>query len=252
MTELSDSELDRYARQIILPDFGGIGQRRLKASKVVLIGAGGVGSTVIPALAAAGVGTLRIVDGDDVDATNLHRQPIFRDEHVGQAKAALAADFATNLNPHVAANGVSERLTVDNACDLIGGFDLIVDGSDNFATRLAVSDASTRLHIPLVSAAAVQWQAQVGLFHGWDADQPCYRCFVGDAFDADDCDNCAEQGVIGPLPAVAGALAATMTISWLAQVGDDPAGSLHLFDARAIHWRKIRLIKDPACRVCGN
>ena len=251
MTELSDSELERYARQIILPELGGVGQKRLKQAKVVAIGAGGVGSAVIQALAGAGVGLLRIIDDDVVDRSNLHRQPIFRDEQVGQQKAALAAAFAQALNPDVATEAAQARVSVENAGDLIAGSDLVIDGSDNFATRLAVNDAATRLRIPLISAAAVQFQAQVSLFRGWEPDRPCYRCFVGDAFDSDDCDTCAERGVLGPLPPLAGSLAAIIAINWIAGVGDDPAGKLHLFDAKALQWRTIRLPKDPGCRTCG-
>ena len=251
MTKLSDSELERYARQIILPELGGVGQKRLKQAKVVVIGAGGVGSAVIPALAGAGVGRLRIIDDDVVERSNLHRQPIFRDDQTGQPKAQLGAAFARHLNPDVETEAVQARVSSENAEELVGGFDLVIDGSDNFATRLAVNEAATRLRIPLVSGAAVQFQAQVGLFRGWEPDRPCYRCFVGDAFDSDDCDTCAERGVLGPLPALAGSLAAIMAINWIARIGEDPAGKLHLFDAKALQWRTIRLPKDPGCRTCS-
>jgi molybdopterin/thiamine biosynthesis adenylyltransferase len=192
VTEFSDEELERYARQIVLPQVGGVGQRRLKAAGVAIVGAGGIGSAVIPTLAGAGIGRLTIIDDDVVDRTNLQRQPIFRDDQVGQPKADLAASFARAINPHVEVAPVQQRLSADNAEALLQGHDLVIDGSDNFATRLIVSDALTRLEIPLVSAAAVQFQGQVALFRGWEADKPCYRCFVGDAFDADDCDTCAE------------------------------------------------------------
>jgi adenylyltransferase/sulfurtransferase len=251
VTELSDSELERYARQIILPDLGGVGQKRLKQAKVVVIGAGGVGSAVIQALAGAGVGLLRVIDDDVVDRSNLHRQPIFRDDQTGQQKAQLGAAFARQLNPDVETEPVQARVSAENAEELVGGIDLVIDGSDNFATRLAVNEAATQLRIPLISAAAVQFQAQVGLFRGWEPDRPCYRCFVGDAFDSDDCDTCAERGVLGPLPGLAGSLAAIMAINWIARIGDDPAGKLYLFDAKALQWRTIRLPKDPGCRTCG-
>ena len=251
MTELSDSELERYARQIILPELGGVGQQRLKRAKVVIIGAGGVGSAVIPALAGAGIGKLRIVDDDVVDRSNLHRQPIFRDDQTGHQKAQLGAAFARHLNPDVETQPAQARLSSENAEELLGGFDLVIDGSDNFVTRLAVNDAAARLRIPLISAAAVQFQAQVGLFRGWEPDRPCYRCFVGDAFDSDDCDTCAERGVLGPLPALAGSLAAIMAINWIGRIGHDPAGKLYLFDAKTLQWRTIRLPKDPGCRTCS-
>ena len=253
MTELTDEELERYARQIVLPEFGGISQRRLKAASVAVIGAGGIGSAVIPTLAGAGVGRLTIIDDDQVDLANLHRQLIFRTDQIGQAKAPLAAAFAEALNPDVSATAQEIRLDRGNAERLLGGHDLVIDGSDNFATRLTVSDTLTRLEIPLVSAAAARLQAQVGLFRGWEPDQPCYRCFVGDAFDNDDCDNCAEVGVLGALTAMAGDFASLMAIQTLAGIGDrSVGGTLHLFQGPAFKWRTIRVPKDSGCRACGG
>lgn len=251
MTELSDDELDRYARHIVLPQVGGVGQRRLNSASVAIIGAGGIGSAAIPALAGAGIGKLTIVDDGEVELSNLQRQPIFRDDQIGQPKATLAADFARSLNPHVEGVSVQRRLDSGNVEDLIGGHDLVLDGSDNFATRLTVSDAATRLRIPLVSAAAVQFQGQIGLYRGWEADKPCYRCFVGDAFDSDDCDTCAEQGVLGALAATVGSFGALMAIRAIVGIGDDVAGNLYLFDGAALEWRKIRLPKNPGCKGCG-
>lgn len=251
MTELTEDELDRYARQIVLPQVGGIGQRRLKAARLAIVGAGGIGSSALPALAGAGIGTLSIIDDGLVERSNLQRQTIFRERDRGEPKAMLAADFARALNPHVNALPVHKRLDGDNVEKLLGGHDLILDGSDNFATRLTVSDAATRLHIPLVSAAAVQFQAQIGLFRGWVADKPCYRCFVGDAFDSDDCDTCAEQGVLGALAATAGSFAALMAIRAIAGIGEDVAGNLYLFDGEGLDWRKIRLPKNPGCKACA-
>lgn len=251
MTDLSDDELDRYARHIVLPQLGGVGQRRLKASSIAVVGAGGIGSAAIPALAGAGIGKLTIIDDGSVERSNLQRQTIFRDDQLGQPKAVLAAEFAKALNPHVTAIAVQQRLDTGNVEGLIGGHDLVIDGSDNFATRLAVGDAATRVRIPLVSAAAVQFQGQVGLFRGWEADKPCYRCFVGEAFDADDCDTCAEQGVLGALVATVGSFAALIGIRALAAIGEDAAGSLFLLDGAALEWRKLRLPKDPGCGTCG-
>ena len=250
MTDLSDDELERYARHIVLPQVGGVGQRKLKAASIAVVGAGGIGSAVLPALAGAGAGRLTIIDDDIVDRTNLQRQPIFRDDQLGQPKAVLAAEFVRNLNPYVEVDAVQQRLTAENAETLLSGHDLVLDGCDNFATRLVVGDTLTRLRIPLVSAAAVQFQGQVGLFRGWEADKPCYRCFVGDAFDSDDCDTCAEQGVLGALTATVGGFAALMAIRAIVGIGEDVAGSLFLFDGAALDWRKIRLPKDPNCRTC--
>ena len=252
MTELSDDELERYARHIVLPQVGGLGQNKLKAASVAVVGAGGIGSAVIPALAGAGIGRMTIIDDDVVDRTNLQRQPIFRDDQIGGSKADLAADFVRNLNPHIEVIGLKQRLAADSAEALLSGHDLVIDGCDNFATRLTVSDALTQLKIPLVSAAAVQFQGQVGLFRGWEADKPCYRCFVGDAFDADDCDTCAEQGVLGALTATVGSFAALMAIRAIIGIGEDVAGHLFLFDGVKLEWRKIRLPKDPNCRTCST
>jgi molybdopterin/thiamine biosynthesis adenylyltransferase len=251
VSELSDDELDRYARQIVLPQVGGVGQRRLKAAIVAVVGAGGIGSAVIPSLAGAGIGRLTIIDDDVVDRSNLQRQPIFRDDQVGQPKAQLAATFVRSLNPNVEVVTVEQRLTSDNAEAILRGHDLVIDGSDNFSTRLTVGDTLTRLQIPLVSAAAVQFQGQVALFRGWEADKPCYRCFVGDAFDTDDCDTCAEQGVLGALTATVGSFGTLMAIRAIVGIGEDVAGSLFLFDGERLDWRKIRLPKDPNCRTCS-
>ena len=251
MTEL-DEELERYARHIVLPQVGGIGQRRLKAASVAIVGAGGIGSAVIPALAGAGIGRLTIIDDDLVDRTNLQRQPIFRDDHVGQPKAELAAEFVRGLNPYVEVTSVQQRLNSENAELLLAGHDLVLDGCDNFATRLVVGDMLTHLRIPLVSAAAVQFQGQVGLFRGWEKDKPCYRCFVGDAFDSDDCDTCAEQGVLGAMTSTIGSFGALMAIRAILGIGEDVAGNLFLFDGLTLEWRKIRLPKDPHCRICSG
>jgi len=245
---LSDEELDRYARHIVLPQVGGVGQNKLKAAAVAVIGAGGIGSAVIPALAGAGVGRLTIVDSDVVELANLHRQPLFTEGDVGRPKAELAAEFVSRLNHFVHVYPRQERIGADNAKSLIAGHDLVIDGSDNFATRLAVSDTCVNLGIPLLSAAAVQFQGQVGLFR----KRPCYRCFVGDAFDADDCDNCAELGVLGALTATVGSFAALLAVNTIAGVGPDQLGQLHLFDGEALTWRAIRIPADPACRACGS
>jgi adenylyltransferase/sulfurtransferase len=245
---LSDEELERYARHVVLPQVGGVGQRKLKAASVAVIGAGGIGSAVIPALAGAGVGQLTIVDDDVVELGNLHRQPLFRERDAGYSKADLALQFVQRLNHFVKASPIQARIGPETAGDLLAGHDLVIDGSDNFATRLAVGDACVRLGIPLLSAAAVQFQGQVGLFRG----QPCYRCFVGDAFDADDCDNCADLGVLGALTATVGSFAALLAINAIVGIGEDQAGKLHLFDGERLEWRAITIPADPGCRACGS
>jgi adenylyltransferase/sulfurtransferase len=245
---LSDEELERYARHIVLREVGGVGQKKLKAASIAVIGAGGIGSAVIPALAGAGIGKLTIVDSDVVELSNLHRQPLFSEIDAGKSKAELAAAFARRLNHFVDARQVRERIDATNAQQLLGDHELVIDGSDNFATRLAVSDACVLLGIPLVSAAAVQFQGQVGLFRA----KPCYRCFVGDAFDADDCDNCAELGVLGAFTGTVGSFAALLAINVIVGIGEDQAGSLQLFDGEKLAWRTIRIPPDPKCKACGS
>ena len=245
---LTGAELERYARHIVLPQVGGTGQRKLKAAKVLVVGAGGIGSAVIPALAGAGVGMLTIVDSDVVELANLHRQPLFRERDVGYAKAEMAAQFAHRLNRHVSVKPVQQRIAHENARQLIDGHGLVIDGSDNFATRLAVSDACVALGIPLVSAAAVQFQGQVGLFR----KRPCYRCFVGDAFDADDCDTCAELGVLGAMTGTVGSFGALVAINAIVGIGADQSGRLHLFDGEKLEWRTIVIPPDTRCRSCGS
>jgi len=251
VSHLNDDELERYARHIVLPQVGGLGQRRLKAASILVVGAGGVASGALPALAGAGIGRLTIVDDDTVGRSNLQRQWLFRDDQLGQSKARLAAIFLEGINPAVNASPIVARIDASNAEDLLAGHDLVLDGSDNFATRLIVSDAATALKIPLISAAAAQLQGQIGLFRGWEDGQPCYRCFVGDAFDADDCDTCAELGVLGALTGTVGNFAALLAIRAIVGIGPDGGGTLHLFDGLTLTWRQIRIAADPACKACG-
>ncbi|WP_310467472.1 ThiF family adenylyltransferase [Sphingomonas sp.] len=250
--DLTDAELERYARHIVLPQVGGVGQRKLKAARVAVVGAGGIGSAVIPALAGAGVGRLTIIDDDAVELSNLQRQTIFRDDQLGAGKAAAAAAYAAALNPEIEAVAAAERIGADNAQALLGGHDVIVDGCDNFATRLTVNEAAVRLQIPLVSAAAAQFQGQIALLRGWLPDQPCYRCFVGDAFDAEDCDTCAELGVLGALTGAVGNLAALLGIRAIVGAGEESQGKLFVIDALAFSVRPIRIPKDPGCGTCGG
>ena len=244
---LTDPELERYARHLVLPQVGGVGQKKLKRASIAVIGAGGIGSAVIPALAGAGVGRLTIVDSDTVEVGNLHRQPLFSEADSGKAKAELAATFVRRLNRFVDVSAQRVRMSPENARQLLDGHDLVIDGSDNFATRLAVSDACVALGIPVIAAAAIQFQGQVGLFRA----QPCYRCFVGDAFDADDCDTCAELGVLGAFTATVGSFAALLALDTIIGIGADQAGRLHLFDGESLSWRAIAIPPDPACRSCG-
>ena len=249
---LTDDQLDRYARHIVLREIGGEGQRRLLTATVAVIGAGGIGSPVIQYLAAGGVGRLRVIDDDRVSLDNLQRQVLFGTDDVGRAKARAAGEAAARLNPQVRFDGIGERIAAANAASLLDGADVVIDGSDNFATRLAVSDACTAARIPLVSAAISQFQVQIGTFRGWEPDRPCYRCYVGDAFDSDDCDSCSELGVLGAAAGLAGCWAALEAMRQIAGFGEDAAGKLHLFDALKPAMRTLRIVKDPVCRACGT
>ena len=233
----------------MLREVGGTGQLALKRGHVAVIGCGGIGSPAIQYLAAAGVGRLTLIDDDQVDRSNLQRQVLFGDADIGIGKVATAAAAVQRLNPHVVVAQCPVRLTTDNAADLLAGVDVVLDGSDSFATRLAVADAAQRLRIPLVSAAVAQFEGQLATFRGWEADKPCYRCFVGN--DPDHAEtSCAEAGVLGAMAGVMGSLAAMEAIRCITGFGDDPAGRLLLVDALSLRFRTIALPKDPGCG-CG-
>jgi adenylyltransferase/sulfurtransferase len=248
----TDEQLERYARHIVLKEIGGEGQRKLLEAEVAVIGVGGIGSPAIQYLAAGGVGRLRVIDDDVVTLDNLQRQVLFGTADVGSSKVELAGRAVARLNPDVRFSGIPARLTQANVAELLAGTHLVLDGSDNFATRLIVSDHCTAAGIPLVSASIGQFQVQIGTFRGWQADQPCYRCFVGDAFDADDCDSCSELGVLGAMAGIAGSWAALEAIRALAGFGPEAAGKLHVFDGIRPALRTLRIGKDPACRACGR
>jgi molybdopterin-synthase adenylyltransferase len=251
VTTLSDAQLERYARHIILKEIGGEGQRRLLGGHVALIGAGGIGAPAIQYLAAAGVGRLTIIDDDVVSLSNLQRQVLYGTDDVGQDKVEAARGAVQRLNPDVTVVPFTERLTEANAAALLAGADVVIDGSDNFATRLIVSDVTTTLRIPLVSAAVGQFDGQLAVFRGWDAGKPCYRCLVGSDPDRPDV-SCADQGVVGALTGVLGSLAALEAIRAIVPFGSDPAGSLLLVDLLDFRFRTLALPKDPGCRCAGS
>lgn len=249
---LSDEQLDRYARHIVLKEIGGAGQVRLRAASVAVIGAGGIGCPAIQYLAAAGIGRLRVIDDDAVSLSNLQRQILFGTVDVGRPKAVVAGEAVARMTPDVSFEAMTARLTPGNVAELISAVDLVLDGSDNFATRLAVADWTVAARVPLVSAALGQFQGQIGTFRGWETDKPCYRCFVGDAFDAEDCDTCSDQGVLGAMAGLIGSWAAMEAVRALTGFGPDPAGKLHVMDGIAPALRTIRIPKDPGCRTCGT
>jgi adenylyltransferase/sulfurtransferase len=247
---LSDAELERYARHIVLRELGGGGQARLKAAKVLVVGAGGIGSPVIQYLAAAGVGRLVIADDDHVDLSNLQRQTLFVTGDIGKSKGSVASERAKALNPNVELDWMQHRIDAANA-DQVRDYDVVIDGTDNFATRLAVADACLRQRVPLVSAAVAEFEGQLGVFRGWEADKPCYRCFVGHDPERPEA-TCAEQGVLGALTGVMGSLAALEAIRAIAPFGEDSAGKLLLVDALAMRFRTLTLPKDPGCPACAG
>lgn len=251
MTGLSDSQLDRYARHIVLRDIGGAGQAKLVSSHALLIGAGGIGCPAIQYLAAAGVGTISVVDDDVVSLSNLQRQVLYSDTQIGMAKVDAAAEAVARLNPDIDFIPIKQRISGDSSADILKGVDVVIDGSDNFATRLIVNDLCITAQVPLVSAAIGQFHGQIGTFSGWLPNAPCYRCFVGDAHDPDDCDDCATQGVLGAMCGLMGSFAAMEAIRVLTGFGDLQIGKLQIFDGMAPSMRSIKLPKDPECRSCG-
>jgi molybdopterin-synthase adenylyltransferase len=244
---LSDEQLDRYARHIVLREIGGEGQKRLLDAKVAVIGAGGIGAPLIQYLAAAGVGGLTLIDDDVVSLSNLQRQILFTTPDVGRRKVDVAEERVAALNPDVHVETVHRRLNETNAALLLHGHDVIVDGCDNFATRLCVADAARELEIPLVSAAVGQFEGQLAVYRGWEADKPCYRCLVGDDPDRPDI-SCADQGVLGALTGVMGSLAAMEAVRAITGFGSDSTGKLLIVDALSFRFRTIALPKDPRCR----
>ena len=253
---LSPARLDRFARHIVLPEVGGAGQVRLAAARVAVIGLGGIGSPALQYLAASGIGQLALVDDDVVDVSNLQRQTIFTTRDVGHGKAVSARRWLANFDDTLTIDVSDARITPDNAASLIAGADVVLDGTDNFATRLAVSDACVAAGIPLLSAAVGRFQGQVGAFAGHLPDQACYRCFVGDAFDAEDCDTCADDGMLGAMAGWTGTFAALQAIKVLlagtAALGEPGFGRLHILDGLEPGMRTFRIAKDPGCRTCGS
>ena len=253
---LSPARLDRFARHIVLPEVGGAGQVRLAQSKVAVIGLGGIGSPALQYLAASGIGRLALVDDDVVDVSNLQRQTIFTTRDVGHGKAVSARRWLANFDDALSVDVSDARITADNAPAMIAGADLVLDGTDNFATRLAVSDACVAAGIPLISAAVGRFQGQVGAFAGHLPGAACYRCFVGDAFDAEDCDTCADDGMLGAMAGWTGTFAALQAIKVLLEgvstLGAPGWGQLHILDGLAPAMRTIRIAKDPACKACSS
>jgi adenylyltransferase/sulfurtransferase len=247
---LTTSELRRYGRHLLLPEMGLEGQQRLKASSVLVVGAGGLGSPAAIYLASAGVGRLGLVDFDTVDATNLHRQILHGTADIGRSKLASARDHLADLNPEVALETHEARLTSENALDLLGRYDVVLDGTDNFATRYLVNDACALLGRPNVHGSVFRFEGQVSVFDARVG--PCYRCLYPDPPPPGLVPSCAEGGVLGVLPGVIGVLQAIEAIKLLLGLGDPLIGRLLVFDALGMSFRELRLRKDPGCPLCGT
>ena len=248
--ELSVDEVRRYSRHIIIPDVGMAGQKRLKNARVLCVGAGGLGSPNLMYLAAAGVGTLGIVEFDTVDESNLQRQIIHGQSDIGRSKAQSAADTIAEINPHVNVVIHEERLDNDNVMDLFSQYDLIIDGTDNFATRYLVNDACVLLGKPYVWGSIYRFEGQASVF--WAEYGPCYRCLYPEPPPPGMVPSCAEGGVLGVLCASIGSIQATEAVKLLTGIGDPLVGRLMVYDGLEMAYRTVKIRKDPNCAVCGE
>ena len=247
---LSSPELIRYARHLTLPEVGVVGQERLKAARILLIGAGGLGSPAALYLAAAGIGTIGIVDADTVDLSNLQRQIIHGTDRIGTSKADSARTRVLDLNPHVRVEAHPVRLSSSNALAILSGYDFALDGSDNFPTRYLVNDASVLLGKPYVYGSIFRFDGQVSVFGSGEG--PCYRCLFAEPPPPDLVPNCAEAGVLGVLPGLVGSLQALEAIKLVLGVGESLVGRLLLVDALRVKFRELAVQRDQSCAVCGS
>jgi adenylyltransferase/sulfurtransferase len=243
-------DLVRYSRHLVLPEVGVTGQRALNEARVLLVGVGGLGAPVGLYLAAAGVGRIGVADFDAVEASNLQRQVIFGTRDIGRPKVEAARERLSDLNPGIEVVTHAGRFTRDNALDIIGAYDIVVDGSDNFATRYLVNDACVMLGKPDMYGSVYRFEGQATVFGAEGG--PCYRCLYPEPPPPGAVPSCAEGGVLGVLPGIVGAIQATETIKWIVGKGERLVGRLLLFDALAMRFRELRLARDPACPVCGD
>lgn len=248
---MDDDELLRYARHIMLPQFGIEGQEKLKTSHALVIGVGGLGSPAAMYLAAAGIGTLTLVDDDVVELSNLQRQLVHKTASIGKAKVSSASATLAELNPLVTINTVKARLGQAELLEHISRADVVLDCTDNFASRFAINAACVEARVPLVSGAAIAMQGQLSVFDPRQADSPCYRCLY-DESSGDEALACSENGVLSPVVGAIGTLQALEAIKLLSGTGESLCGRLLVFDAMHMDWRTIRLKADPGCPVCGQ
>ncbi len=253
--DFTEDQIQRYARHILLPDVGGQGQEKLLESKVLVIGAGGLGSPVLMYLAAAGVGTIGVIDDDQVELSNLQRQIVHATDSVGVDKVESAAKTLRAINPDVNVVTYKDRFGTANALDLIGDYDLVTDGSDNFATRFLVNDAAYFARRPLVTGAILRFDGQLATFKnfpGGHEDGPCYRCIFREPPPPGQIPTCSEAGVLGALCGTVGSLQATEIIKELLGIGESMSGQLLVYDALATQFRRIKVKRDPGCPLCGE
>lgn len=248
---LSDDDIERYARHIVLREIGGPGQARLKAASVLVIGAGGLGSPLLLYLAAAGVGRLGVVDDDEVAISNLQRQILHSTPDVGASKVDSASEHLRALNPNIYVARHAARLDATNATEIVEQYDLVCDGCDNFATRYLVNEICAELGVPLISGAIGQWDGQISLYDP-KAGTPCYACVFPEEPAEGLAPSCAEAGVVGALPGVIGSMMAMEAIKHLTVAGETLSGRLLVYDALAAETRTLKLKRNPACPVCGE
>lgn len=248
--KLTDNQLERYARHIILKEVGGPGQQKLMKAKVLVVGAGGLGSPLLMYLAAAGVGTLGIIDHDIVDLSNLQRQIIHKTDTLGTKKTHSAKQMIEQLNPDIQTYSYDEYLDQDNAENIIKKYDIVADGCDNFTTRFLINDICYKYNIPLVSAALSQFDGQLATFKGYEEDKPCYRCLV--PHHPNGILSCAEAGILGAVAGVLGTMQAVEVLKEILNLGDGLAGKLLIYDALSATSRTIKLPKDPGCKYCHS
>ncbi len=248
---LAPEEIERYARHIVLREIGGPGQQRLRAARVLVVGAGGLGSPAMLYLAAAGVGTLGVVDDDHVALSNLQRQVLYRTADIGRPKAGAARDALVRLNPHVTVEVHALRINAGNAAGLVEGQDLVLDGCDNFGTRYAVNAACVAAGVPLIAGAMSQWEGQISLWHP-ASGAPCYACIFPEAPADGLAPSCAEAGIIGALPGVIGSMMALEAIKHIARAGEGLGGAMLIYDGLHADVRRIRMGRRPDCAVCGG
>lgn len=257
MIDFTDEQVERYARHILLKEVGGEGQSKLLGAKVLIVGAGGLGSPNILYLAAAGVGTIGVIDADTVDLSNLQRQVAHTTDRIGSPKVDSAAIAAKAINPDVNIVPINARLDASNALEIMSQYDLIADGSDNFETRFLINDAAYFAKRPLVSAAILRFDGQIGTYKAYQVDVngehgPCYRCIFREAPPPGQVPSCAEAGVMGSMCGMMGSLQTTEILKEIMGIGDSMSGSLMVVDGLATEFRKIKVKADPGCPLCGT